>query len=213
MGKGLNPADAFRKQEKKQQIARDKKQKAAVKEVRVLLSDPEKVDAEIAKVTQELQGNLANKTLKDRLKELQRMKEVALMKRKREDLLRKPDSAPSEGLDSTRRPEDSLYYHPQFNPTGAPPPGQRPMYRPSPHPPHVMPPKLGHPVVPAPPTLPVFPGTPPQRVYLRQQNIPMGGVGGVPPPPPRAMLAQSSQPQLMERPTTQPQRRRAQVSL
>ncbi|CAI7767760.1 unnamed protein product, partial [Closterium sp. NIES-54] len=29
------------------------------------------------------------------------------------------------------RPEDSVYYHPTLNPSGQPPPGKAPMYRPS----------------------------------------------------------------------------------
>lgn len=213
MGKGLNPADAFRKQEKKQAIARDKKQKAAVKEVRVLLGDPDKVDAEIAKVTKELQGNLANKTLKDRLGELQRMKEVALMKRRREDMLKKPDPIPSSSLDPTRRPEESLYYHPQFNPTGAPPPGQRPQYRPSPHALAVTPPVPSHPGIPPPPPVRVTAGAPPQNSYFRPHNIPLGGVGGIPPPPPRAAPASGPQPLIPSWPATQPQRRKAQVNV
>ena len=210
MGKGLNPADAFRKQEKKQQIARDKKQKAAVKEVRVLLSDPDKVDAEIARVSKELQGNLANKSLKDRLKELQRMKEVALCKRRREDLLRKPDPAPTEGLDPTRRPEESLFYHPQFNPTGAPPPGQKPMYHSSPQTQAVPPAVLGYPGVALPP-LRVTPAAPSFGSQFRPQSLPMGGVGGIPPPPPRMAPAPAPQQQFPTQPAPQPQRRKAQV--
>ena len=186
MGKGLNPADAFRKQEKKQQIARDKKQKAALKEVRGLLNDPDKVDAEMARVAKELQGNLANKTLKDRLKELQRMKEVALMKRKREDLLRRPENITGQAPEPSQRPEESIYFHPQFNPTGAPPP---PITTPLP--------VFGLPGVPPPP-----PGPPSGWLY-GQRTIPMGGVGGVPPPPSRAASALSRPP---------PQRREAQVS-
>lgn len=68
MGKGLNAADLFRKQEKKKEIAKSKKQKAVVKEVQVLLNDPEKIEAEIAKVVKELEGNRANKTLRDKIR-------------------------------------------------------------------------------------------------------------------------------------------------
>jgi hypothetical protein len=49
MGKGLNPADAFRKAQKKAEIKKNKKNQAVVKEVRVLLNDPSKIEAEIDK--------------------------------------------------------------------------------------------------------------------------------------------------------------------
>jgi hypothetical protein len=47
--KGLNPADAFRRAQKKQDIKKSKKQQAELKEVRSLLNDSSKIEAEIEK--------------------------------------------------------------------------------------------------------------------------------------------------------------------
>ena len=48
--KGLNPADSFRKTIRKQEIKKNKKHVAQIKEVRDLLSDPEKIEAEIERM-------------------------------------------------------------------------------------------------------------------------------------------------------------------
>ena len=39
------------------------------------------------------------------------------------------DAAASGGGDEGRRPEDSVYWHPQLNPYGAPPPGKPQKWR------------------------------------------------------------------------------------
>lgn len=206
MGKGLNPADSFRKQEKKKDIARNKKQKAAVKEVQVLLNDPSKIEAEITKVAKELEGNKANKTLRDKLAELQRMKEVALMKKSHETMLKKPDE---KSVPPAEAPEATTYRHPQYYPPGAAPAGMPMHYRAPTMPlPYMQgPPMQMYPQVPYGynmpyPTLPMggtsgIPLPPPPR-----PGLPMGGSAGVPLPPPRTSAQptqRSTHPQAQQR--------------
>jgi hypothetical protein len=75
--KERNPADQFRKEQRKKELLKLKKDRAVVRDVREMLNDPRKIDAEIAKVQKQSDENKLDKTLKDRIKELQRMKDVA----------------------------------------------------------------------------------------------------------------------------------------
>lgn len=144
MGKGKkekNPADAFRKEQRKAELKKLKKDRQVVREVNTLLNDPSKVDAEIERVQKLSDENKIDKSLKERLKELRMMKNVAV---KKQLVLaatgRKPLNTPVESSSSSsrgaaeapvRRPEESAYFHPQFNPTGMPPPGQPMLFRPN----------------------------------------------------------------------------------
>ena len=56
--KGLNPADAFRKSIRKQELKKNKKNQEVAREVRDLLSDPQKIQTEIDK----LQKVICNKS-------------------------------------------------------------------------------------------------------------------------------------------------------
>lgn len=78
--KEKNPADAYRKELRKKELLKLKKDRIVVKEVRDLLNDPLKIDEEIKKAQKVSDENKLDKSLKDRIKELQRMKEVALTK-------------------------------------------------------------------------------------------------------------------------------------
>jgi hypothetical protein len=176
MGKReLNPADAYRKQQKKKDIQKSKKDQKVVREVQDLLNDPEKIEKEIQRVQSEADSNKLDKTYKDRLRELKMMKSVALKKQQvREQQIKirtesqlklglKPTTADHEhqqdneqddyynnesdtktnnddgqhGITKntsiryaeTGRPEDSIYYHAIYNPSGDPPPGQAPRFR------------------------------------------------------------------------------------
>ena len=83
MGKGktkdLNPADAYRKEQRKRELKKCKKDRAIVQEVKDLLNDPQKIQDEIDKVQKESDGNKLDKGLKDRIKELKNMKVVATL--------------------------------------------------------------------------------------------------------------------------------------
>ena len=57
MGKGLNPADQFRKEQKKKEIKKSKNEQAELQKVRELLNDPVKIREEIEKLEKESQAN------------------------------------------------------------------------------------------------------------------------------------------------------------
>ena len=144
----VNPAERQRAKEAKAFKDKTKKKEAELKRVRDMLNDPALIDVEIEKVQKESQENRLDKGLKDKLSELSRMKEVALQKQQIKIATGK--RAPTRSVDSSSsgsgssagvraippppaqaayaavpmvsmRPQDSIYYHPQFNPTGAPP--------------------------------------------------------------------------------------------
>eukprot|EP01035_Chromulina_nebulosa_P018331 gene18331-24022_t len=167
--KGLNPADAYRREQKKIQFKKNRVEKQKVKEIRELLNDPKKIQLEINKLQKESDENKLDKSLKDRIKELKEMEAIALRKVKSNDVIVDSESN-SEINNSTtsivqrsidipkpivRRPDESIYYHPVFNPSGAPPPNQPQVYKPL-----------------------VRPGS------ITNSTIPLGGQNGIPPPPP-----------------------------
>ena len=141
----LNPADAFRKEQRKKELQKTKKDRVVKKEVRTLLNDPRKIDEEIERVQKLSEENLLDKALKDRIKELKMMKSVALKKQiidvnigrikpQQEEISSSiTQSKPHFNAQQSRVPqfaekipENSIYYHPVYNPTGAPPVGKEP---------------------------------------------------------------------------------------
>lgn len=46
-GKTLNPADAFRKEQRKKDIKKNKQKQAVVKQVTDMLNNPQKIDEEV----------------------------------------------------------------------------------------------------------------------------------------------------------------------
>jgi len=80
MGKGLNPADQQRKLEKKKAIEKHKKQRAETNEVRSLLNDPSRIDDELQKLRSESESNKLDLNLKNKIKEMQKMKDIAMNK-------------------------------------------------------------------------------------------------------------------------------------
>lgn len=117
------------------------------------------------------------------------MKEVALLKKSHESLKRSSSSSTQENKTSSLssplprrdvppplpvgRPEDSVYFHPKYNPSGAPPPGKQPMFRP----PNSIPPSLA---------FGGMNGIPPPPPRCGPRGVVFGGTHGIPlPPPPR----------------------------
>eukprot|EP01042_Synura_sphagnicola_P035293 gene35293-45212_t len=151
--KGVNPADAFRKEQRKKELKKLKKHREVVREVRDLLSHPDRIDEEIARVQRQSDENRLDKSLKDRIVELKRMKEVAVKKLQMQGHPPPPATTTSTSTSTSttivssaavppppppplpRRPEESVYFHPLYNPSGRPPPGQPQIYRPPPPPP------------------------------------------------------------------------------
>ena len=116
--KEKNPADAYRKELRKKELLKLKKERIVVKEVRDLLNDPLKIDEEIKKAQKVSDENKLDKSLKDRIKELQRMKEVALTKQLvleasgkvvKNSLINTDDSTNSSAIDGSSGQQPSIY--------------------------------------------------------------------------------------------------------
>ena len=80
--KELNPADVYRKEQRKKDLKKCKENRTVVRAVRELLSDPNKIEEEIQKAQKESDGSQLDRSLKDRVKELKMMKSVAVTKQK-----------------------------------------------------------------------------------------------------------------------------------
>ena len=192
--KERNPADAFRREQKKLQIKKAKVEKVKVQEVRSLLNDPQKIQDRITELQKESDQNKLDKSLKDKIKEMKEMHIIAVKKQKMSGSLpdknvitsvRESSTSPivsqSHGTTIPRRLDESVFYHPLYNPMAVPPPGQVQIYKPVSQPP---PPPLGWspygPYQQPRPFLPIggFNGPPPN--HIRQ----IGGQNGIPMPPP-----------------------------
>lgn len=149
MGKSQNrnPADVFRKQQKLKEQKKLKKEREFSRGVAELLKNPDKIEEEIQKVQKQSDENRLDKRYKDRLKELHMMKSVALKKQElaghgKSDATSKAvptsssafDKGSVDGIDLNRRPEESVYFHPLYNPSGAPPVGKPMLYKAAPTP-------------------------------------------------------------------------------
>ena len=169
-----------------------------MREVNTLLSDPQKIAAEIERVQAESSASKLDLGLKNRLKELKMMQDVALKKQRQAALL-KGESAPSlKDLKTASlapaapapalmqyRPQDSVYFHPTHNPSGAPPRGAIPMYK-APGSSNSALPRTFPPRSTSAPMAPVMNMGGVNGVPLPPPRMPaMGGMNGVPPPPPR----------------------------
>ena len=80
--KELNPADVYRKQQRKKDLKKCKDNRNVVRSVQELLSDPAKIEEEIVKAQKASDESALDKGLKDRIKELKMMKSVAITKQK-----------------------------------------------------------------------------------------------------------------------------------
>lgn len=188
----MNPAEAFRREQKKAMAKRNKESKKKVAEVRNLLNHPDLIQEKINILQKQSDENRLDKTLKDKIKEMKEMYDIALKKQQRGIPIQSSDKLKNE-VDSSihRKPEDSIYFDPVFNPTGHPPPGQKQVYKFDNHQvpmiPHHRPPILmgGINGIPLPPPLPppIFPFQgmqyPLHPVFMEhnQQSL-------IPPPPP-----------------------------
>jgi len=151
----VNPADVQRRLERKEHLKKSKKKVEAVKEMKSMMENPDRIEEEIQKAQALSDATKLDKGLKEKVRELQQMKAVALKRQKERAELgivskaapatSEPTSSSSTGANTTpapprtappaqrglpqqHKPEDSVYYHPQFNPSGAPPAGRPWMY-------------------------------------------------------------------------------------
>ncbi|PWA77486.1 WW domain binding protein 11 [Artemisia annua] len=144
-GKTMNPTDAYRKELRKKELKRNKKERKKVREVGILKKDPETLKDQIGKLEAMKADGALDKARKHKKRQLEDTLNLVIKKRKEyEDKMKEKGEAPVmfSHLGPPRRrtaeeeeraqhpqPEDSVYYHPQWNPTGAPPPGKPPMYK------------------------------------------------------------------------------------
>ena len=153
--KDLNPADSFRKELRKNELKKNKQENKKVKEIQVLLNDPKKIEEEITKLQALSDANKLDKGIKDKIKEFKTMHTVALKKQKLKDdtaRLKNPNSSnddsnnadtqrqshvhptsssvtiPNNQSNVLRNPEDSVYFHPVYNPLGLAPQGQQQIF-------------------------------------------------------------------------------------
>ncbi|GIL53533.1 hypothetical protein Vafri_9119 [Volvox africanus] len=127
-GRLLNPADAFRKEQRKKEVARNKMERKFIREGAKLRSDPETLKKELQELISMEENGTLPKNLKLKKKALQEAYDQAIKRKKEEELKAKiggPQlAAPGAAGPVMLRPQDSPYYHPTLNPTGAPPPGK-----------------------------------------------------------------------------------------
>ncbi|KAK9114035.1 hypothetical protein Syun_020832 [Stephania yunnanensis] len=145
-GKVMNPTDAYRKELRKKELKRNKKERKKVREVGILKKDPETIKEQIEKLEMMKADGALDKARKHKKRQLEDTLNLVMKKRKEyEEKLREKGETPVmfSHLGPPRRrttaeeeervkhpkPEDSVYYHPTLNPTGAPPPGKPPMYK------------------------------------------------------------------------------------
>lgn len=145
-GKVMNPTDAYRKELRKKELKRNKKERKKVREVGILKKDPETLREQIDKLEMMKADGALDKARKHKKRQLEDTLNLVLKKRKEyEEKLKEKGEAPVmfSHLGPPRRrttaeeeervkhpkPEDSVYYHPTLNPTGAPPPGKPPMFK------------------------------------------------------------------------------------
>ncbi|KAK3006803.1 hypothetical protein RJ639_015764 [Escallonia herrerae] len=145
-GKVMNPTDAYRKELRKKELKRNKKERKKVREVGILKKDPETLKEQIDKLEAMKADGALDKARKHKKRQLEDTLHLVIKKRKEyEDKMREKGEAPVmfSHLGPPRRrttaeeeervkhpkPEDSVYYHPTLNPTGAPPPGKPPMFK------------------------------------------------------------------------------------
>jgi len=108
MGKGLNPADAERKAQKKKDIAKFKKQRAETNEVRQLLSDPDRIDEQLQNLKKESESNKLDLNLKNKIKEMQKMKDIAVKKLENQKILEQMKANSLRGIQEAERHDKNL---------------------------------------------------------------------------------------------------------
>ncbi|PSC68774.1 WW domain-binding 11 [Micractinium conductrix] len=205
-GRDINPADAHRKAERAKEIARNKKERQLLRAANKQRDDPETLREQLKEVIDLEQQGKMNHTLRLRKKALQSAYDQAIKRKMEEEAATRLGGRGLEEIISepTRRPEDSVYFHPTLNPMGIPPPGKAQKYKmdseagPSgatglplpvpkqpPLPKGLPPPPPRPPPRPdgAPPALPPPPGPPPGVAPLPPPPGPPPGMSPLPPPP------------------------------
>ncbi|CAM8912687.1 unnamed protein product [Rhodiola kirilowii] len=133
---------------RKKELKRNKKERKKAREVGILKKDPESLREQIEKLERMKADGALDKARKHKKRQLEDTLNLVLKKRKEyEEKLKEKGEAPrtiqcshlgppkrpmaaeEEERMNHPKPEDSVYYHPTLNPTGAPPPGKLPMFK------------------------------------------------------------------------------------
>lgn len=142
----MNPTDAYRKELRKKELKRNKKERKKVREVGILKKDPDTLKDQISKLEAMKADGALDKARKHKKRQLEDTLNLVMKKRKEyEEKMKEKGEAPvmfshlgpvrrrataeEEERVKHPRPEDSVYYHPTLNPSGAPPPGKPPMFK------------------------------------------------------------------------------------
>mmetsp|Transcript_4832 Transcript_4832/g.13894 ORF Transcript_4832/g.13894 Transcript_4832/m.13894 type:complete len:392 (-) Transcript_4832:689-1864(-) len=202
----MNPADAERKKMRQKEILRNKRERQFLRDASKKRSDPAAIRAELQEVIDLQEDGNNHLTIKLKKKALQGALDASVRKR-REDAARAEMGAAGSATPmlnahghgaAVYRPEDSVYYHPQLNPEGKPPPGKPQRYRSVPQleaapraPGSMQPPKAPPlPKGPAPSQPPLPSGPPPTSASSAPPLFPPGAILPPPdgPPPSRPLL-------------------------
>ncbi|KAI0937183.1 hypothetical protein AcV5_005142 [Taiwanofungus camphoratus] len=151
-GKNLNPADAFRKAERKKELRKNKTERAKARDFALVKKDTRDLEEDIEKLEAASELSSSDKArlagLKVELEKINKKKEeyvaehpehrkLVYKSRRQDNREDNQDEAPGpvtrnlfnkHGL--PRHPERSIYYDPVLNPYGVPPPGMPYMERP-----------------------------------------------------------------------------------
>lgn len=190
-GKVMNPTDAYRKELRKKELKRNKKERKKVRDVGILKKDPDQLKKQIENLEMMKADGALDKARKHKKRQLEDTLNRVIKKQKEYDekkrekgeapvmfshlgLPQRRTSAEEEDRVNHPQPEDSVYYHPQLNPTGAPPPGKPPMYH-----------------SPIGPRIPLF-GASSSTAASSSATESDDGVLAVPPPPPPPPLPEAS---------------------
>ncbi|EJU02619.1 hypothetical protein DACRYDRAFT_115653 [Dacryopinax primogenitus] len=143
-GKNYNPADAYRKAQRKKEVAKNKESRKQAKELATVKKDTSEYEAEILRLSEQEKTTPLSLAQKSRLQDLQsevsrinHAKEVFLQAHPEQRRLvhasRPRQANPHGEVREDRslfgknglplRPERSVYYHPVMNQWGMPPPG------------------------------------------------------------------------------------------
>ncbi|KZT30948.1 hypothetical protein NEOLEDRAFT_1153365 [Neolentinus lepideus HHB14362 ss-1] len=150
--KNLNPADAYRKTQRKKELKKNKEQRQKNRDFALVKKDTSELDSELATLEAKAEQTKEDKEriteLKTELENIQKKKDeyvaehpehrhLVFRRRKAKDGEEEPDKPKGPQTRNVfnkygipRHPERSIYYDPVYNPYGVPPPGMPYMERP-----------------------------------------------------------------------------------
>ncbi|KAE8888432.1 hypothetical protein PF005_g9605 [Phytophthora fragariae] len=141
MAKSLNPMEAFRREQKKKELKKQRLERHKDNQTKLSAMDPQELRAELQNLERQVASNPTDGPTRKRKQELEDTLRAVVKKQKMAEKERKkqkdapppPPMSIAEMAQANRErfqnPENSIYYHPTLNPFGAPPPGKPQVYR------------------------------------------------------------------------------------